>query len=246
MQKKISKLRCGFYYDLLSIDEQVLYKRIGVAVSEMDNEVFLWNCNQKMLGKVLLAIKYDNAELFYWESEKSILSGNTLALTYRFGNREEVLKVLEEIRMERTKLILKGCEDKTDSAKDLLLKIYNDMKETVLLGEQEAMRSECSKWIYDIEGVFIKQKATCLGISLGINYICEQLRIPSILITGTFMLGDKSISHGWNLIDIEDGYFHYDLTKEIELGLKDCNRYFMISSDRLKDRTWSEKIYTLV
>lgn len=244
MEKTITKLKCGFYYGLLSIDEQVLYKKIGVAVSEMDEEVFLWNCDRSILSKVLIAIKYDNAEFFYWESEKSVLKGNTLMLLYRFKNSEEAAGILEEIRMERMRLIEAECDEETSSPKEILLKVYNYLKETLSPGDIEAMRPECSKWIYDIEGVFIKKKATCLGISQAFNYICGYLHFSSVLITGTLLLNGKEVNHGWNMVNIDGEFYHFDLSKEIEINSNHYNHYFMVMSDDLNDRKWSKSIYT--
>ena len=128
MKRVISRLRYGFYYGLLSIDEQVLYKKIGIAVSEMGNEVILRSCKRNELNKVLVAIKYDNAEFFYWESEKSVLKGNTLFFQYRLENQEDVVEILEKIRMERKKLITDACDGKTVSSKEILYKIYHYFK----------------------------------------------------------------------------------------------------------------------
>lgn len=244
MKRMISRLRYGFYYGLLSIDEQVLYKKIGITVSEMGSEVILQNFQRKELNKVLIAIKYDNAEFFYWDSEKSALKGNMLLLQYRLENQEDVVVILEKIRMERNKLIAAACDGKSVSSKEILYKIYQYMKENVTLGELETMRPECSKWIYDIEGVFIKKKAACLGISLALNYICEYLHLSSILITGTLFCNEKERYHGWNLVCIDDEYYHFDLAKEIEMNTMDSMHYFMVTSDTLNDRNWSKSVYT--
>lgn len=98
MQKYLTKLTCGFYFQLLDIDEQLLYKMIGAAVTMKTEALYIRYANKNIFRKVCTALKYDNPEFFYWDAETSSITGNTIILKYRFDDVQEILYIKQRLR----------------------------------------------------------------------------------------------------------------------------------------------------
>lgn len=90
----------------------------------------------------------------------------------------------------------------------------------------------------------IIKKGVCADYSEFIHKICEELNIKCNVIQGT-----TPVSHVWNLIDVGDGFKHYDLTYAIfsrdnynNWNSTNTNDWFGITTDRLLEMHPTRKI----
>lgn len=237
MANVLPRLVKGFYYSLLDIDEQMLYKEIGLAVANLKDSVKVKKVHMKMLRKILMAITYDNPEFFYWNSSLSELRGDSLCLQYSVS-KEETLETLATIREERKKVA-----DMCNDAEDKLSTIYKYIKENVVYAHEEIKADDQPKWIYSLEGVFLQKKAACLGIAQAVNYLCYTLKIPHMIVTGEGKLGGEMMKHAWNLVEVNGKYRHLDVTAEIYENSNNEYQYFLLKDWEMIDRTWPENTY---
>lgn len=242
MQRYLTKLTCGFYFQLLDIDEQLLYKMIGAAVITKTETLYIRYADKNIFHKVCTALRYDNPEFFFWDSETSSITGNTITLKYRFDSVQEILNIkqrLREIRRSIEEICLFNQEYSTETCME---NMYRFLVNNVKYAYEELQKPECTKWIYDIEGCLVKKRAVCLGIAQTVQYICRQLSITSILVTGEAELNGCKVNHAWNLVKIGGRFRHLDATCEI-CEKKEVYRYFLIRDNDISERNWRKDIY---
>ena len=243
MREYLAKLKCGFYYGLLNIDDQLLYRQVGSAVSRGEKSVAVKYVNRYTYRCVLLAIQYDNPEFFYWNCRLSYIEDKIAVLSYRMEDQKEILSLLYALRSKRAH-IAETCFEKADGSEEkIMFNIYEYITENVSYAYDELQKPLCTRWIYDIEGSLIRGRAVCLGIAQAVNYISTYLQQRCTLITGRAKLDGGIVSHCWNLVEINGSYRHLDATCDIcEKNGKDF-RYFLLKDKEITGRIWSRTSY---
>ncbi len=242
MREYLVKLECGFYFHLLDIDEQLLYKRIGAAVTTRKETLCIRYANKSIFRKVCTALRYDNPEFFYWDAETSSITDNVIILKYRFGDSQEILNIKQRLREIRRSIEETCLFEQEYSTEKCLEMMYRFLVNNVKYAYEELQKPECTKWIYDIEGCLGKKRAVCLGIAQAVQYICRQLSITSVLITGKAELNGCKMDHAWNLVKIGDRFRHIDATCEI-CEKKERYQYFLMRDKDIAGRNWRKDIY---
>lgn len=242
MQGYLTKLTCGFYFQLLDIDEQLLYKMIGAAVTTKTETLYIRYADKNIFRKVCTALRYDNPEFFFWDSETSSITGNTITLKYRFDSVQEILNIKQRLREIRRSIEETCLFNQEYSTETCMENMYRFLVNNVKYAYEELQKPECTKWIYDIEGCLVKKRAVCLGIAQTVQYICRQLSITSILVTGEGELNGCKVNHAWNLVKIGGRFRHLDATCEI-CEKKEVYRYFLIRDNDISERNWRKDIY---
>lgn len=96
---------------------------------------------------------------------------------------------------------------------------------------------------YDYEGEYGWQVATaygatvsghsiCQGYALGFRYLCKVANLWCEFVEGE----SEGVAHGWNLVKLETGTYHIDITWADELGVpggEEWNRYFMLTQEEI-------------
>lgn len=235
-------MKCGYYYGLLNVDQQIVYKTICCAVAHLKEDVNLHQIPMNELRKICMAITYDNPELFYWIPSMSEFRESKLVLKYRL-EKEAAKELIAKIRCERDCIIEKCIQEGVSSTEEILAMLYKYFAEYMEYAAEELKTQESQKWIYDIEGVFVNHRAVCLGIAQAWNYICQYLEIPSILVTGEAKLGGTSMNHAWNLVQLNGKYRHIDVTSQIYEKDSQDYQYFLLQDWEFNDRKWPEDTY---
>lgn len=243
MHEYLVKLSCGFYYGLLNIDEQLLYRQIGIGISRGEKHLDLKYMDSQDHRKVFTAIRYDNPEFFYWSPELSSIEGKIATLEYRIQERRDIISVLAEVRKKRSYIAELCYEKAAGSEEKLLLCIYEFLMEHVSYAYDELQKPACTKWIYDIEGSLVRGRAVCLGIAQAVNYICTYLHVPCVLVTGKAELDGHMVSHGWNLVEIDGCYRHLDVTCDLCEKSGGEYRYFLAKDTQMSGRIWKKEFY---
>lgn len=240
----IAKYRCGFYYEQLNIDQQFLYRRAASSISCYQPEMPVNQDDEDSLHKVLKAIQYDNPELFYWSADNSVAKNGRLLFCYTTDCEEEAIRLVNMTREKRLHMI-KTVLEAGISQIDLLSKIYDYLVQHVEYADDELQKPDCAPWIYDIQGPLLHERGVCLGIAQTINYICIALHIPAILVTGEAKVAGWHGNHGWNLVKIDEQYYHVDATCEICDDNQDNKRkYFLKEDEDFADHQWQKALYT--
>lgn len=244
MAAYLAKLNCGFYYGLLGIDEQTIFKSIGRAVCEYRDCVRVTDCTAGELRRIVTAIKYDNPEFFYWNQENPAYSAGVLELNYRTKGKDEAENLLQEVRMERKRIIDTCRTEGQQSVEELFGAVYQYLLLHTEYGYEELQMPQMYKWVYELDGALLKKRAVCLGIAQMLNYFCEALHMKSLLITGEARFGTDTVNHGWNMVKCKEGYRHFDLTADLCEHTQ--KKYFMCTDENFKERKWAKNVYPKV
>lgn len=248
--------KLGFYYEQLDdIDEEYIYKKIAGAVSRYENEVKI-DCEPHQVRRVMKAINFDNPEIFYWFPQKKDYNEEkgVLKLSYTTASADETKELIEKLRTKKKEVIAKIKETKENGVTEDPLEEINNLYEYLLENVEEELddNPECTRSIYDVTGVLLQEgkgRATSLGISLAVNYICSSLHIPAILVTGKAKLSnyDYAENHAWNLIKVDGEYFHVDATAAKGLPEDKKYKYLLLDDEEMRalneERKWSEEVY---
>lgn len=246
MAAYLAKLNCGFYYGLLGIDEQTIFKKIGRNISEYKEVVEIKNVTSQEIHRVMAAIKYDNPEFFYWSLERTIYVGNQLRLGYWTRNEMEAREKLSALWEERKRILALCRKPGKSSSTDMLSAIYHYLWTHTEYGYEELQVPGTCRWVYELDGVLLKHRAVCLGIAQAVNFLCEGLYIPAILITGEADFDGFTVNHGWNLVKTtpDGAYRHVDLTADICAGTE--YKHFLCTDEEMQGYKWSKSTYPMV
>lgn len=71
----------------------------------------------------------------------------------------------------------------------------------------------------NIYGVLVEGQAVCNGYAGTMQYLCNALGIPNLMVYGQLNGGD----HAWNMVQLEGEYYHLDVTAGDPVGIEDRN-----------------------
>lgn len=91
---------------------------------------------------------------------------------------------------------------------------------------------------FNIDGVFVKNRAVCDGLSRAVNFLCAIEGIDSHRVTGTFLSGP----HAWNKVKIDGKWYNLDVTADAANYTVNNNGYstqlshgfFLLSDDTVR------------
>ena len=236
----------GFYYDQLTIDQQFAYRKIASAISGYSESVETGIADNN-IHSIRSAIRYDNPEFFYWKTiwpdESNRAPKGKMFLSYALMNAEVTQKRVQQLRDARRQILDDLAGGETVSAKEMLGRVYEYLTETVTFAESELQKPEESPWIADIQGPLLRGRSICLGIAQTVNFFCQALRIPSLIVTGEADLAGFRCSHGWNLVCLDGEYFHVDVTADICDLECEQGKYFLLKDEELEGRSWNRELY---
>lgn len=240
----VANFICGYYYEQLGIDQKCLYRTLGRAVADFAPSVTVDEQDARDIHKVMVALKYDNPEFFYFSPEDVEIMKTTVFFYYFPAQKEETEELVKSLRKKR-KTLVEGLKQEVQitNQKDMLYAIYVYLVKHVAYASDELQKPASALWIYDIQGPLLKGKAVCLGIALTVNYLCALVHIPSILITGQARTAGWDGNHGWNLVTLDGENYHLDVTCEITESDLDGPRYFLLKDRDLSDRQWAKEVY---
>ena len=66
--------------------------------------------------------------------------------------------------------------------------------------------------IYGVEGVLLNKVAVCQGYAETMKMFMDMLNIECKIVTGTGVQNGKSVAHAWNLIKLDNEWYHVDAT----------------------------------
>lgn len=239
-----AQYKLGFYYKQLNIDQQFDYRKIAQAISHYDSETGVTQDDVGTLHQTLMALKYDNPEFCYWSLDGSEVEDGVLKLCYLTETENEAAELIQMLRDKR-RGILRDISESMDAVtqKAVLKMLFDYLVDNVIYAEDELQKPVCSPWIYDISGILLKEKGVCLGIAMTMNYFCQMLHIPSILITGEAKVMGWTGNHGWNMVKLDDEYYHLDATSALGMNQTERDRYYLVKDKDMSDRNWPKGLY---
>lgn len=230
----------SYYYNKLNDGQKKIYESIANAVKNFQSEFpirdYVADNKENFAQEVSIAIAAfinDHPEVFYIESQYSTytLSGfngdiGYIKLNYTESTLEDVNSKIEIIKQKIQEYIT-GTENLSDYEKELY--IHDKLAQSVTYSDLE----DLPRAYHTAEGPFLENIGVCDGFTKTLQILYDQLGIDSIIVLG--VLDDNP--HAWNLVNIEDNWYHVDLTSSRsiveETGII-THAYFNLSDERMK------------
>ena len=134
-------------------------------------------------------------------------------------------------------LYIKSCDNdfkKAVAAHDYIIRncIYN----VEAIDNDELTDDDFSEY-----GVFVKGRAVCEGHAKAYKMLMDIADIDCIIVTGT--VGENDISHAWNMIKLDNSWYHVDVTyDDPNPETKEIVYLYMNITDEIieKDHKWNK------
>lgn len=109
--------------------------------------------------------------------------------------------------------------------------------QNIELGRKAFLEDVTSYFSY---GPLIENKGICSGIAFAFKALMEAFHIECMIINGN-PRDNPNIGHAWNLVKLNNQYYHVDVTHGIEDGV--CVRSFMKSDSQMKNYYWDRRYF---
>lgn len=230
----------SYYYNKLNDGQKKIYESIANAVKNFESEFpirdYVADSKENFAQEVSVSIAAfinDHPEVFYIESQYSTytLSGfdgdiGYIKLNYTEPTLEDVNLKIEAIK-QKIQEYTEGTQNLSDYEKELY--IHDKLAQNVTYSNLE----DLPRAYHTAEGPFLENIGVCDGFTKTLQILYDQVGIDSIIVLG--VLDDNP--HAWNLVNIEDNWYHVDLTSSRsiveETGII-THAYFNLSDERMQ------------
>lgn len=229
-----------YYYDLLTDEQKKIYTSIANGVKNFQEEFVIRNYiaedKDTFANEVNIAIEAftnDHPEVFYLKSQYSSYTlssfkGNIgyIKLNYTEATKEEIETKISKMQENINKYIV-GLDGLSEYEKEIT--IHDRLSYDVQYSKLE----ELPRAYHTAEGTLLENIGVCDSFSKALQLIYNKAGIDSIIVLGAL---DNS-AHAWNLVKIEDEWYHVDLTSSHsiydETGIVN-HAYFNLTSEDVK------------
>ena len=170
----------------------------------------------------LIDVLYDAPELFWLDLEYHALSIGDVSVLFLKEKYDDIDAKRAEIdRTVDAKLEQIITDDMSEY--DKVLAIHDWICSSV---SYKTVKNDADQ---DIYGAFILNQAVCAGYAKAFSYALDKVGIESQVISGdSINKNGESVAHAWNLVYIDDGWYHFDTTPR-----KDKSDFFLITDAEL-------------
>ena len=195
-----------YYFSNLEITQQNLYVEILYALENYIDEMKVSTFDTEQIDTVFQCVMMDHPEIFYIDGysfvkysrgenvEKIVFKGN-----YIYNQQEKEVKE-EQIEDAAGEIMANISQDATDYEK--VKYVY----ETIIHNTEYDINAADNQ---NICSVFLNHSSVCQGYAKAVQYLLNQLKVPTTLVNGTVETGE---GHAWNLVKVENEYYYVDAT----------------------------------
>lgn len=219
----------GYGYHSLGRNDRLIYRRLYNCISNYETTFDLpfTGISYQHIYRILMCINYDNPLLFQTPLSFNKWSGNkndirSISLSYDF-TKDETEYYAKKVK-QKSQEILKEA-DGAETLSEYLLSIHNS-----ILKEASYDYSFSEPGVYEAFGVLVDGTGVCESYSRAFQYLCQCIGVDNILVVG--LSGDEP--HMWNMIMLDDDWYHSDLTWDDEDGGSIIYDYFCFNDMNLK------------
>lgn len=230
-----------YYFNKLTSDQQKMYTAVAIAVKNLESVANV-KAYENMVDDIIIsdasaameAFFADHPEVFYLKLEyevytiKSVL-GKDIEIKLKYITDDKTI-IEEQIKTIKSKIDNIISEITATSDIDKEIQIHDKLCEKIEYYKYDDINNiPVDK--HTIYGALVKNSAVCDGISKAMQVILDRVGIQNILITGK--IDDL---HAWNLVYIEDAWYHLDITSN--KSIKNNNNlivhsYFNITTENI-------------
>lgn len=196
----------NYWKSKLTSEQQTIYDKMLVALNNRQQLITIPKTSDEKLMECFWSVQDDHPELFYVLSRIGcgigpsdmqvqfdyLYSANT---TYLISN--EIEKIINDIK-NKTNL---------NNDRELENAIINAIVPRTKYQIDDTNNQSAASALY-------YRKAQCSGFARGFKYLADKLGLWSICVRGSYEdpITHNTIAHEWNIVKIDNEYYHLDLT----------------------------------
>ena len=115
-------------------------------------------------------------------------------------NKKKMQKEIDEV----TSKIVEEIKGKTSDKMEMLTLLHDKLSNTITYHDAPITQD----LLYTVYGALVWGYTVCEGYARTMRYLCKQLDIDCIIVTGT----SKNEQHMWNMVRLDNEWYHIDLT----------------------------------
>ncbi len=222
----------GIYYNSLDCGKKNLYDLLLSAFLMNSWKIECGRIASKIdIMKVIDMVLADNPNIFYfdktyvWVEDRLGMKSITLREYMKMSEIETMQYDLSEtIEQVYRKIMAYNC----DTGYEKLKHIYEYLQKNIKYDNDELSvyhNGTVKNYIsHNAYGALIGKRAVCDGIASAFALLCQRLKIECSVISGTSdYMSNRVIQHAWNIVKMNDQYFHFDPTWDINISFDTCN-----------------------
>lgn len=221
-----------YWYKSLSSNEKKAYDNIYNEIKDFPQKISVPKINSKELGKVFVALSYDNPELFFLSKSSSIES---VGFKYYFVPQYIMLKQEYELNLQKVNAIVENIKSRTldmnEYEKELYIHDY-------IIENCEYFDDTSDEIKFTVYGVLVLGRANCEGYSRSAQMLLNAAGVDCRIIVGD-ATNQENVTRGhmWNVVTINQREYNLDVTwddyelmdkKQEKLKLDPSHMYFNI------------------
>jgi len=221
-----------YHLSTLSIFQQELYELMYKKISSYSNTAKLPFAHANEILVAFKAVLLDNPEIFYVKSYQYIKDLNMQTVLFKPEYNFSMKEMRQyQAALESSLSFIEAVRQKNDYEK--VMHIHNFILANVSYDQSFSDISNSAL------GVALNKTAVCEGIAKYVKLALDCLSVKSIVVVGraTNPAFDQSVSeaHTWNMVEINGGWYHLDVTFDLTLKHK-INRYdyFLVKDEDIK------------
>lgn len=243
---RVPEYRDGdLYFNSLSVKEQELYDQIWHTAElfyEYTEEISGLFTEEQFVG-VLKALKADKPELYYLDISSLLLYSNNeeskVKLSYFFDS--EVYAEKQRLLEAKISSILKGIDALGDYEKEIVLH-----DRLVALCSYDHEEEQIEGGFHDSAyGALVDGKADSEGYAAAFKLLLNRAGLVCYTVYGKI----EGLSHAWNLVYIEDKFYHTDVSfndgELEEVSDAPFHGYFNLTQEEILRNRTLENLVTL-
>ncbi len=187
------------YYAALSIDDQKTYQELYLGLHQHKEKIYI-NSLQNNL-KIVNFIANDSPEIFWSDFSYRSYDGLQDSIEFNYTYDSSTIREMERELNNQVNTFLSTIP--TD------MNTYEKVKEVFTFLVNTIDYDLDAPNAFNSYGALVEHRAVCEGYAEAALLIFQKLDIPAYYVTGTIHNGEK---HGWNLVEIDGQYYHFDAT----------------------------------
>ncbi|MCL2791520.1 MAG: hypothetical protein FWD87_00355 [Spirochaetaceae bacterium] len=245
-------LREGLGFKYLSHREQQAYKGILQAFSLMAASFDCSQINRSVdLVKVIQTVLGDNPSIIYFnktqiKTEESIRDKRIILTGVHSKPKAEKMNLALDAKANQ---IISSVKATSNDEYSLLINLYHFLQKNIQYDKKELQansRGVCkSPASHNAYGALLNRLAVCDGFSSAFALLAQKIGFECMLVVGHSAYSTSFSNHAWNIIKIQDRFYHVDVTwdarKYIEFGEYSYAYFAMKDDEIVNDHKWDKK-----
>ncbi len=202
------------YRKTLSPLQAQIYDSLKSGITRHLKEIIVPQCSDEALKSIFEAVLLDYPEIFYTKGYRALKNQNSqIILMPSYTHSSKQVKTITEDCRRQAECLVRQAYRLDDYEKELFV---HDLLLKVTYGDGHKPEA------HSITGPLLKGIGVCEGIAKTAKFLFDMLNVNSMVVFGVAKTpkGQKDEAHAWNCINIDEKWYHLDITFDNSLSTR--------------------------